>query len=223
MSDLQTMNGSLHEDVKPHRHADHAIDATFLNRWSPYAFSSESVDEEALMSALEAARWAASSYNEQPWRFLIARNEEDHQKFVDFLLPQNQVWAKSAPVLLLVIAKKTFSHNGKENVTHQYDAGTASGYLTFQLAQNGLHSHGMAGFDKDMARASLGIPSDFEPMAVYAIGHHGSTSQLPPEVQARDAASGRRPMKESVMEGRFIESKEERAEADTDTPNLTQK
>ncbi len=210
----------VHEDVKANRQAAHEIDATFLNRWSPYAFSSEPVDEEALMSALEAARWAASSYNEQPWRFLIARSPEDHQKFVDFLLPQNQAWAKNAPVLLVVVTKKTFSHNGQPNGCHQYDAGTASGYLTFQLTRNGLHSHGMAGFDKEMARASLGIPSDFEPMAVYAIGHHGDKSQLPEAMQQRDSPSSRRPLSESVMEGHFIEPKEEKAEADTITPDV---
>ncbi|HVF85721.1 MAG TPA: nitroreductase family protein [Abditibacteriaceae bacterium] len=221
MSDLDALNEQLHEDVKPHRQADHAIDATFLNRWSPRAFSSQPVEEEKLMQILEAARWAASSYNEQPWRFLLARTPQDVAKFLDILVPANQVWAKDAPVLLFVAAKKTFSHNGKPNLTHQYDAGTSSGYMTFQAELVGLIAHGMVGFDGDKARTVLNVPDDFQVMAAYAIGYHGDKSQLPPEVQEREVPSSRRPLQESIFEGGFSAHKEEKAEAETDTPDLT--
>lgn len=220
MSDLRTLNEQLHEDVKPFRQADHAIDATFLNRWSPRAFSSQPVEEEKLMQILEAARWAASSYNEQPWRFLLARTPQDIAKFLDILVPQNQAWAKDAPVLLFVAAKKTFSYNGQPNIVHQYDCGTASGYMTFEAERVGLIVHGMAGFDADKARTVLNVPDDFEVMAAYAIGYHGDKSQLPSEVQEREVPSSRRPLQESIFEGGFSVPKEEKAEAETDTPDL---
>jgi nitroreductase len=222
MSDLQTLNEQLHEDVKSFRQADHAIGATFLNRWSPRAFSSQPVEEEKLMQILEAARWAASSYNEQPWRFLLARTPQDIAKFLDILVPQNQAWAKDAPVLLFVVAKKTFSHNGQPNIVHQYDCGTASGYMAFEAERVGLIVHGMAGFDADKARTVLNVPDDFEVMAVYAIGYHGDKSQLPEQMQTMEVPSGRRPLQESIFEGGFNRPQEVQAEADTDTPNLPQ-
>ena len=213
---LEPMHREVNDDVKPFRAMDHAIDPAFLNRWSPRAFSPQPIDDEVLMSILEAARWAASSYNEQPWRFLIARGEEDRKRFVEFLAPPNQAWAASAPVLLLVATKKTFSHNDKPNLTSEYDAGTCSGYMALQATLNGLVVHGMVGFDRDMARAALQIPGDFDPIAVYAIGRHGDKSQLPAEAQEREMPSGRRPLSESVMEGRFSMPKEVAAEKDTD-------
>jgi nitroreductase len=179
-------------------------------------FRRNPIDEETVLRVFEAARWAASSFNEQPWRFLIARSEEDRAKFLSFLTPSNQAWAKDAPVLFVIISKKTFSHNGKPNGTHQFDAGTSSGYITFQAAQLGLIAHGMAGFDKDQARATLGIPTDFEIMAVFALGKHGDKSVLPPEVQDREVPSGRRPVHESIMESHFVDTREKQAEEDTE-------
>ena len=205
----------LPEEIAQHRHAEHEIDDVFLMRWSPRAFSREPVEEETLLRVFECARWAASSNNEQPWRFLIARSEADRKKFLDFLVPGNQVWARDAPVLVLIVSKKTFSYNGKDNKVYQFDAGTASGYMTLGCTLNGLIAHGMAGFDADMARATLGIPTDFEPMAVFAIGKHGDKSTLPPDVAAREVPSGRRPIKESMMEGGFSPAEEKPAEADT--------
>lgn len=221
MSNTQTLNGTINDDVKPFRQADHAIDATFINRWSPRAYSSQPVEDEKLMQILEAARWAASSYNEQPWRFLLARTPDDVAKFLDLLVPANQAWAKDAPVLLFIAAKKTFSHNGSPNPTHHYDSGTASGYMSFQAEQLGLIVHGMVGFDAEKARTVLNVPEDFVVMAAYAIGYHGDKSQLPPDVRQREVPSGRRPLAESIFEGGFSAAKEARAEAETDTPDLT--
>jgi nitroreductase len=165
---------------------------------------------------LEAARWAASSNNEQPWRFIIARSEEDRQRFLSFLMPANQEWAKTAPVLVLILSKKTFSHNGKENRVYGFDAGTASGYMTLGATLCGLYAHGMAGFDQEMSRAVFGIPEDFEPIAAFAIGHKGDINLLPEEVRKREIPSGRRPVQDSIMEGRFVEAEEKEAEAKTE-------
>lgn len=217
---LQELNESVKPDVKPFRQADHEIDVTFLNRWSPRAFSSQPVEEEKLMQILEAARWAASSYNEQPWRFLLARTPENVAKFLDILVPQNQAWAKDAPVLLFIAAKKTFSHNGKPNRVHPFDAGTASGYMAYEAERIGLIVHGMAGFDDEKAQTVLNVPDDFVIMAVYAIGYHGDKAQLPAEIQKMEAPSGRRPLKESIFEGGFSAPQEAKAEAETDTPEL---
>ncbi len=214
------MNPEISPDVQPYRQPDHAVEPAFVNRWSPRAFSPEPIDEETLMSLFEAARWAASSYNEQPWRFLLARSESDRAKFLEFLIPMNQEWAKHAPVLVLTASKKTFSMNGQPNSVNQFDAGTASGYLTLQASKLGLISHGMAGFDRDRARTVLNVPDDFDLLAVFAIGKHGDKSILPPAMQEREIPSGRRPVSESVMEGGFRPSEEVQAEKDTDTPDL---
>lgn len=216
-SDTANLQSDVSEEVRTFRHADHPIPPMFLNRWSPRAFSPEPVDEETLMSVFEAARWAASSYNEQPWRFIIARNEEDRRKFLSFLVPSNQVWADTAPVLFVVVAKKTFSHADQPNRSHQFDAGCATGYLTLQASLRGLYAHGMAGFDAEKARAVLDIPADFEPLAVFALGKRGDAHDLPENLREREKPSGRRPVSESLMEGRFRDRTEDQAEADTKT------
>jgi len=209
------MQDELDPEVRPYREAEHAIEPAFLNRWSPRAFSPEPVDDETLMRVFEAARWAASSYNEQPWRFLLARSEEDRATFLDFLTPSNQAWAKNAPVLVLIVSKKTFSHNGQPNAVFAFDAGTCSGYLTLQASLCGLIAHGMAGFDRDKARAALNIPDDFDPMAVFAIGKRGDKNALPPAAQEREVPSNRRPVRESIMEGGFQPAAEKTAEGGT--------
>ncbi|MBV9867578.1 MAG: nitroreductase family protein [Abitibacteriaceae bacterium] len=203
------------EEVKSHRQAEHDVQPIFLNRWSPRAFSPEPIAEELLWSVFEAARWAPSSNNEQPWRFLVARSEADRKRFLEFLFPGNQVWAQHAPVLVVVVAKKTFSHNGNPNPVATFDCGCAWGYLALQALHNGLITHGMAGFDRDAARAALNVPQDYDPVAVLAIGRHGDKALLPEAVQQREVPSGRRPAAESVMEGGFQPPAEASAEADT--------
>jgi nitroreductase len=197
------MQNEIHEDVKNYRHADFEIDAFFLNRWSPRAFSSEPIPDETLARVFEAARWSPSSFNEQPWRFIIARSEQDRARFVDFLLPANQAWAKDAPVLIAVISKKTFSHNDSPNAVYQFDAGCAWGYLSLGAYQNGLITHGMAGFDGNRAREVLGVPEDFDILAMIALGKHGDPAHLPEPIREREVPSTRRAQSESVMEGAF--------------------
>ncbi|MEJ7708509.1 MAG: nitroreductase family protein [Pyrinomonadaceae bacterium] len=209
------LHGVVDEEVRNFRQADYRISPAFLNRWSPRAFSLEPIDNDILMILFEAARWAASSYNEQPWRFLIARTDEDREKFLSFLVPANQAWAQHAPVLVVVVAKRTFTHNNQPNKTYHFDAGCASGYLTLQASLKGLYAHGMAGFDADAARLALGIPIDFDPLAVFAIGRRGKQLSLPDNLRELEKPSGRRPVAESIMEGSFRQKIEAEAEADT--------
>jgi hypothetical protein len=133
------------------------VHALIRSRWSPRAFSDKEVPAGDLAAILDAARWAASSYNEQPWRFIVATKQdpEAYQKLLGLLLPFNQAWAKTAPVLILMAAKKTFTHNHTPNKYALHDTGAALANLFLQATALGLHAHGMAGFDYDRARSEL--------------------------------------------------------------------
>ena len=191
------------EEVKARRIPEHEVEPIFLNRWSPRAFSSEPIDEEVFLSIFEAAKWAPSSSNEQPWRFIVAKSEADRARFVDFLVEGNQVWAKNASVLIVVISKKTFTYNGKPNPVNQFDAGTSWGFLALSALQHGYITHGMAGFHGDQAREVLEVPEDFDILAVIALGKRADISVLPPEVQKKELISKRRALSETIMEGKF--------------------
>ncbi len=171
-------------------------------RWSPRAFSSREVSPEDLKTVLDAARWAASSNNEQPWRFLVARKSDPaaYDRILHLLVPGNQSWAKTAPVLMIMAAKRTFSHNGSPNYYALHDAGQALGYLFLQATALGLHAHGMAGFDRDRARTELGIPDDYELGAAVALGYLGSPDQLNEKQQENELAPRqRKPLSEIVF------------------------
>ena len=169
------------------------------NRWSPRAFSEKPVSTEDLATILDAGRWAASSYNEQPWRFIVAP-KQDHaafEKLLGLLVPFNQAWAKSAAVLMLVVAKKTFSHNNTPNGYGVHDAGAALATMALQATALGLHIHGMAGFDHDRARTELSIPDDFAVAAFSALGYLGSPDQLPDGAKQQELATRtRKPLSE---------------------------
>jgi len=163
-------------------------------RWSPRAFSSRAVSDEDLKIVLEAARWAASCYNEQPWRFFVGRKSdpEAHARFVDILVPANQVWAKSAPVLIIMAANRTFSHNGSPNYYGLHDAGQALAHLMLQANALGLHAHAMAGFDRDKARQEIGIPDDYDLGAAVVLGYLGNPDQLPEQPRKAEVAKRQR-------------------------------
>ena len=162
-----------------HAPAVEGIPEVILKRWSPRAFDQREVPAGDLHKIFVAASWAASSNNEQPWRFLLGRRgDETYKKIFSSLVEFNQMWAKSAPVLILSIAKKTFSHNGSPNGYGLHDTGAATGYLGLAAANLGLHTHSMAGFDKELARASFGISSDYDIGAVTALGYFGDPSTL---------------------------------------------
>jgi nitroreductase len=158
-----------------------------LNRWSPRAYADRDVSAEDLKKGFEAARWAASSSNEQPWRFLVGRRgDETFKKILDALVPGNQVWAKNAPVLILSVARKHYAHNGHVNRHYWHDTGAAMANFAVQITALGLHSHSMAGFDHDKAQAAFEIPDDFETVAVTAAGYFGDPDTLPDELRKRE-------------------------------------
>ena len=156
------------------------VNELIRKRWSPRAFSEREVSTDDLRSLLEAARWASSSYNEQPWRFFIGRKPDTaaFEKLLSILVPANQAWAKSAPVLMLTVAKNTMSHSGAENRYAMHDTGQAFAQLSLQAVSVGLHVHGMAGFDRDRARTVLNIPPDYELGCALAVGYAGSPDHL---------------------------------------------
>lgn len=152
----------------------------FHGRWSPRSFSDREVTPADLAKVFEAARWAASSYNEQPWRFIVGRrNSATYEKILGSLIPFNQTWAVAAPVLILGTARTRFSHNDTPNRVALYDLGAASSYLTLQAAAIGIATHQMAGFDPDAARKALGIPEVYDIGAVIALGYQGEPAALP--------------------------------------------
>ena len=178
-----------------------AVHNAILARRSPRSFSTEEVSSAELTKLFEAARWAASSYNEQPWRFLVGRKgDATYQKIFDSLVEFNQGWAKSAPVLILIYASKQFAHNGALNTYALYDTGAATAYLTLQAWALGLRTHSMGGFDYAKARAAFGISDDFEIGAITALGHPGDGSELPEHLQKMEAAPRlRKPLEEIVL------------------------
>lgn len=150
-----------------------------LARWSPRSFTSREVSPADLRTVFEAAHWAASAYNEQPWRFFVGRrNSLTYKKIFSALVPGNQFWAGSAPVLILGAASTKFAHNGTPNVTALYDLGAAASYLTLQASALGLAAHQMSGFDHDIARKAFGISEDYDFGAVIALGYQGEPSAL---------------------------------------------
>ena len=156
------------------RKADYPIDSVFLDRWSPRAMSGEPITEEELLTLFEAARWAPSSFNNQPWRILYARRDTPHWPlFFNLLVEFNQSWAKHAAALVLFVSKKTFDHNGEPAATHSFDTGAAWENFALQGALKGLVIHGMQGFDYDKARTALNIPEGFTVEAMAVIGKPG--------------------------------------------------
>jgi nitroreductase len=150
-----------------------------LHRWSPRSFADRDVSAEDLKKVFEAARWTASSYNEQPWRYLVGtRGSETYKKIFSTLIPFNQGWAGTAPVLILGVASTKFSHNGAANGYGLYDLGAASSYLTLQASELGLKTHQMAGFDQAAARKAFEIPEDYVLGSVIALGYQGEPAAL---------------------------------------------
>ncbi len=173
-------------------------------RWSPRSFSDRDVSPELLKKVFEAARWAASSFNEQPWRFLVGdRNSTTYKKILSALVPFNQAWAASAPVLILGAAKTRFSHNDAPNRVALFDLGAASSYLTLQASALGLHTHQMAGFDEAIARQAFEIPDIYVLGSVIALGYQGEPEALPNQqfIDQEVAPRQRKPLKEFVFSG----------------------
>lgn len=195
---MLTTDINLNDFRKP----EHEINPLILKRWSPRALSGEALREEELLSLLEAAKWAPSAYNGQPWRFIYAKNgTPSWEKLFSALGEFNQAWVSKAAVLVLVISEK--EHNGKLNQTASFDAGAAWENLALEATSRGLVAHGMSGFDYDKARANLNIPETYKLEAMVAIGRPGQKEDLPAALQEREAPSDRQPLSEIISEGEF--------------------
>ncbi|MCF1480744.1 MULTISPECIES: nitroreductase family protein [Rhizobium/Agrobacterium group] len=191
------------------RSSDYDIDPIFLDRWSPRALDPQAMSEEDLMTILEAARWAPSSFNAQPWRFIYAqRDTPEWQNIFGLLAPMNQAWASRASVLVVIVSANTaimpMQTEPVPSYSHSFDAGAAWAYLALQATRLGWYAHGMAGFDVPRSYEVLGVPESFRVEAVIAIGRIGDKSLLPPPLQEREQPNGRRPLQESAMKGRFV-------------------
>jgi nitroreductase len=191
-----------------HRTADHTIDPLFLERWSPRAYDGSALEEAELMSLLEAARWAPSSYNVQPWRFIYARRgTAGWEGLLGLLIPNNASWAGQAGALLLLASDTLMQPPGaseaKPSHSHSADAGAAWAQLALQATRLGLQAHGMVGFDLERARSELGIPDRFRIEMMIAVGRQGDKAILPEALQAREHPNTRNPVSHFGFEGRW--------------------
>ena len=192
--------------VNPNARHDPPIHDLLRRRRSPRAFSPEPVAPEKLRRLLEAARWAASASNEQPWRFVVVTQDQpqDFQRFLGFVKEGNRLWAQYAPVLLLSVAKRSRERDGGENRHALQDVGQATASLSIQALEDGLFVHQMGGFDVDKAHEVLGIPDGYEPVTVMAVGYPGDPAALPEALRERElAARTRKPFSELVFAGRW--------------------
>jgi nitroreductase len=183
---------------------DFPVHDLIAERWSPRAFSDKPIAPDVLQSLFEAARWAPSSSNEQPWAYIVATKDdaENFAKLVSVLVPFNVTWAQHAPVLALAVAELSFAKDGTPNRNAQYDVGAASAGLTVEATSRGLFVHQMAGYDHDKARQVFQIPAGWEPMAAIAIGYPGDPDSLPQPLRDREVAPRtRKPISEFVMSG----------------------
>jgi len=185
------------------------IEEVLRQRWSPIAFSDQAVEPEKLRSVLEGARWAASSYNEQPWSYIVATqdNPDEFSRLLECLAEGNQVWAKNAPALMLSVAKLTFTFNGVENRHAFHDVGAASANLAIEAAAQGLFIHQMAGFDVTRAKETYGIPDGYDPVAAIALGYLGDPQILSESMQQRQSAPRtRKPLDQFVFTGHWSQT-----------------
>ncbi len=194
----------LDPEIAQNRKADHPIDPLILNRWSPRSMTGETLSDEEIMSLFEAARFAPSSYNGQPWHFLYAKRETAQWPlFFNLMIEFNQSWTKNAALLILVISAKNFAHNNKPSRTHSFDTGAAWMSLALEASSRGLVAHGMEGFDYVRAQKDLEIPDNYQVEAMVAIGKRAPKEKLPQDLQERETPSPRKPVKEFIRMGKF--------------------
>jgi nitroreductase len=183
---------------------DFPVHDLIAERWSPRAFSDKPVAPDVLASLFEAARWAPSSSNEQPWVYIVATKDdaENFARLVSVLVPFNVTWAQHAPVLALAVAELAFAKSGTPNRNALYDVGAASAWLTVEATSRGIFVHQMAGYDPDKARQVFQIPTAWEPIAAMAIGYPGDPESLPQPLGDREVAPRtRKPISAFVMSG----------------------
>lgn len=184
----------------------HEIHPLLARRWSPVAFADRDVSSEQLASVLEAARWAPSCFNEQPWHYLVARkgDVEEFERMVHCLVEGNRVWASKAPVLMISVAAMRFSRNDTPNRHAYHDVGLASENLVIQATALGLVAHQMGGFDVEKARLVYRIPAGHDPVAALALGWPGDPDELPADLRKRELSPrARKPLRDFVFTGNW--------------------
>ena len=179
-------------------------DPQFLERWSPRSFTDEPLTGAQIAALFEAARWAPSCFNEQPWCFVYATAGEERDRIASLIVEGNRAWSDRAPLLGIAFARRAFARNDKPNRWAAFDTGAASFSLALQASRMGLAAHFMGGFDEDASYEALGVPREgWEAMAAFAVGHPGPADALPEPLREREAPNGRKEPSEIVFEGRF--------------------
>lgn len=190
------------------RQAEHPIHPLFTQRWSPRAFTGDSITEGQLLTLLEAARWAPSAYNAQPWRWIhVRRDSPSWNPILASLVEFNQGWAQHAAALVVLVSARQAVFPGKTEATpnawHSFDSGAAWASLAFQATLSGLASHAMAGFDEPSLREAIGLPQTHAIETVIAIGVPGRQDRLPETLRSRESPNARLPLADIAFEGRF--------------------
>jgi nitroreductase len=184
----------------------HDLHPVLINRWSPRAFDEKAVEKVKIERMFEAARWSPSASNEQPWRFIVGiKGDETYQKIFDTFVEFNQLWAITAPVLVLSVGyTKSLKNPGQNNPTYTYDVGQAVAHLSFQAHADGLHVHQMAGFDVSKAELDFNVPADYKVLTALAVGYIGDPEILHPNLKVMEYDKReRRPAAETVFSGSF--------------------
>jgi nitroreductase len=197
------MEKNREEEIIRLRPDPYEVNPLILSRWSPRALLPKPIPENDLLAILEAAHWAPSCFNEQPWRFIIARRDEDLARARACLAEVNRGWANHAPVLIIVLSAPKFSLDGSPNRWHDFDAGTAWGYLALEAHRRGLVAHGMGGFSQKKVQETYDVPEDWGIPAMVALGYRGPMEQLPLNLQEREHPTQRKALNEIWSEGKF--------------------
>jgi len=186
------------------RQSEVAITPLILKRWSPRALSGEKLSDEELLTLFEAAKWAPSAYNGQPWRFIYVKNGMPAwDKLFSTLAAGNKIWTRKAAVLVLVLSRNLFEYNDQPNPTASFDCGAAWQNLALEATSRGLVAHAMSGFDYDAARANFNIPDIYKPEVIIALGRPGRKEDLPENLRALEFPSDRKKLSEIISEGEF--------------------
>lgn len=189
--------------VPNNRVPDAPVNPMFLDRWSPRAFDPAPLPEEDIATLFEAARWAPSCFNEQPWLFVYGTSKEERETLLEILSEKNRLWAHKAPVLAILFARRTFARSGKPNRWAGHDCGAAWVSLAFQARLLGLYAHAMAGFSRSRAYELLHVPEEqYEAMCAIAVGTYGDRDALPPEEKEREQPNTRKPLAEVAIKGK---------------------
>ena len=203
---------SLSKEIQGARTPSHSIQSIILNRWSPRSMTGEALSDHELMPLFEAARWAPSSFNHQPWRFLYAkRGTPEWSLFYNLLVDFNQTWCQNASALIVVISQNNFEHNNTYSPTHSYDTGAAWMALALEGNARGYVVHGIGGFDVEKARKDLKIPEGYTIEAMAAVGKRAPKARLPQHLREMEAPSDRKALSQLVFCGTFSPKKNEQA------------